>query len=53
MGVAKKVVDLVKGKKEVKVVKAKQVEEVACSNCDNSGAQCSTCSPVFRDTFGE
>lgn len=54
MGIAKRVVDKVKEVVKPKTVKVNKVEEVkiTCSNCDGS-TQCSVCSPVFRDTFGE
>lgn len=36
-----------------KVVVEGEEEEVAfnCDNCQDSGLQCSVCSPVFEDTF--
>lgn len=52
MGAVKKVVDLIKAKKEVKVVKMQEVK-VTCLNCDDSGLACSSCTKPFTDTFGE
>ena len=45
--VTKKVIE------KVEVVATVEVKNEVCPNCNNSGSQCSTCSPVFRDTFGE
>lgn len=50
MSVVSKLIEKVTKKKVV--VKKAEVEEVTCSNCDGS-TQCSVCTPVFRDTFGE
>lgn len=55
MGVAKKVIDKVKEAIKPKVVKVIKTEEVKtiCSNCNDSGLACSSCSVPFSDTFGE
>lgn len=50
MDIVKKVVQAIKGKPEIK----KEVqEESKCNNCEGSGAQCSSCTPIFSDTFGK
>lgn len=53
MGV-KKVIDKVKEivKPKVTVVKTEAKVET-CSNCNDSGLACSSCSVPFSDTFGE
>ena len=53
--VVKKVVASVKkviSKPVVEVAKV-EVKLLGCYNCDNSGKQCSVCTPVFEDTFGK
>ena len=53
--VVKKVVASVKkviSKPVVEIAKV-EVKENVCSNCENSGKQCSVCTPVFEDTFGK
>lgn len=55
MGRPKKIVEAIieaVSPKKIVVEKA-EAKEASCSNCDNSGVQCSTCTPAFRDTFGE
>ena len=55
MSIIKKAVASVKkavAKKVPEIAKVEVKNEV-CPNCNNSGSQCSTCSPVFKDTFGE
>ena len=52
MGRPKKIVDAIVNVFKTEEVKVEVKNEV-CPNCNNSGSQCSTCSPVFKDTFGE
>lgn len=33
------------------VKKTEEVQTVVCDNCQDSGVQCSVCTPVFTDTF--
>ena len=55
MGRPKKIVEaIIEAVSPKKVVVEKvEVKETDCSNCDNSGSQCSSCTPAFKDTFGE
>jgi hypothetical protein len=55
MGRPRKIVEAIIGAVSPKkiVVEKAEVKEAGCSNCDNNGAQCSSCTPPFRDTFGE
>lgn len=48
----KNVIEKVKEAVKPKVVKVEKQSE-SCSNCNDSGLQCSSCSAPFTDTFGE
>jgi hypothetical protein len=41
-----------KEKKEPEITETPKPKKAKCDNCDDSGRQCSVCTPIFVDTFG-